>query len=374
VFDWLDVSNPYLNRNLTLWTMATVHPKRASAGSLLKRMYAEEQADTDKNNSCAFDMADFPFASGVRDGLKCCTRCGSIKTPQWREGPYGPKTLCNACGVKRTRKLRAEQEGSAKKAPRKSPIKQRKMSPVKEHLLDSAEFRSTSRRAAAQESAYKTHKYAMTGEWAHVPPMFKGLPLSAEPSSSDNVSAPLSDVPEEIAYTPDCTIRTSDDCFAAINLMTMSAKSSLDDTFFSHPLARTDTPQSSPAKVSGLHPSNSDVEAALSKISALAGGGLVIDSNVSALSHSIPPTKVSELIQMTEELENAQREAQLAEANVSSVAAILAAHQASLLQKQMRVNASTERLQRFVFDLESTFGLTYKVLPRIRTEIKHEAQ
>uniref|UniRef100_A0A7N0TUP8 GATA-type domain-containing protein n=1 Tax=Kalanchoe fedtschenkoi TaxID=63787 RepID=A0A7N0TUP8_KALFE len=29
-----------------------------------------------------------------------CKHCGSEKTPQWRAGPDGPKTLCNACGVR----------------------------------------------------------------------------------------------------------------------------------------------------------------------------------------------------------------------------------------------------------------------------------
>ncbi|CAD7703792.1 unnamed protein product [Ostreobium quekettii] len=29
-----------------------------------------------------------------------CTHCGASKTPQWRAGPFGQKTLCNACGVK----------------------------------------------------------------------------------------------------------------------------------------------------------------------------------------------------------------------------------------------------------------------------------
>ncbi|KAF9617960.1 hypothetical protein IFM89_039253 [Coptis chinensis] len=33
------------------------------------------------------------------DGRKCL-HCGSDKTPQWRTGPLGPKTLCNACGVR----------------------------------------------------------------------------------------------------------------------------------------------------------------------------------------------------------------------------------------------------------------------------------
>ncbi|XP_023156554.1 GATA transcription factor 12 isoform X1 [Zea mays] len=29
-----------------------------------------------------------------------CVHCDTDKTPQWRTGPMGPKTLCNACGVR----------------------------------------------------------------------------------------------------------------------------------------------------------------------------------------------------------------------------------------------------------------------------------
>ncbi|KAK9735523.1 hypothetical protein RND81_04G210200, partial [Saponaria officinalis] len=36
---------------------------------------------------------------GNNDVIKC-THCEATKTPQWREGPLGPKTLCNACGVR----------------------------------------------------------------------------------------------------------------------------------------------------------------------------------------------------------------------------------------------------------------------------------
>ncbi|ESQ53469.1 hypothetical protein EUTSA_v10026110mg [Eutrema salsugineum] len=31
---------------------------------------------------------------------RCCSHCGVQKTPQWRIGPLGAKTLCNACGVR----------------------------------------------------------------------------------------------------------------------------------------------------------------------------------------------------------------------------------------------------------------------------------
>ncbi|KAH6780103.1 hypothetical protein C2S52_011340 [Perilla frutescens var. hirtella] len=37
--------------------------------------------------------------SGPVSGRRC-THCQVQKTPQWRTGPLGPKTLCNACGVR----------------------------------------------------------------------------------------------------------------------------------------------------------------------------------------------------------------------------------------------------------------------------------
>lgn len=40
--------------------------------------------------------ADMPGESFVR----MCVHCGVTKTPQWRAGPLGQKTLCNACGVR----------------------------------------------------------------------------------------------------------------------------------------------------------------------------------------------------------------------------------------------------------------------------------
>ncbi|WCJ43648.1 GATA transcription factor 9 [Euphorbia peplus] len=38
--------------------------------------------------------------SKLGGGGRRCSHCLSQKTPQWRGGPMGPKTLCNACGVR----------------------------------------------------------------------------------------------------------------------------------------------------------------------------------------------------------------------------------------------------------------------------------
>ncbi|XP_050384990.1 GATA transcription factor 8-like [Argentina anserina] len=38
--------------------------------------------------------------SPVQGAVRKCLHCEITKTPQWRAGPMGPKTLCNACGVR----------------------------------------------------------------------------------------------------------------------------------------------------------------------------------------------------------------------------------------------------------------------------------
>ncbi|KAL9393452.1 hypothetical protein Peur_012737 [Populus x canadensis] len=50
----------------------------------------------------AWPMKDFVFSALENHEFRkrICTHCQIDKTPQWRIGPLGPKTLCNACGVR----------------------------------------------------------------------------------------------------------------------------------------------------------------------------------------------------------------------------------------------------------------------------------
>ncbi|KAK1294686.1 GATA transcription factor 15 [Acorus calamus] len=51
-----------------------------------------------------------PEAISAEEAKKSCSDCSTTKTPLWRGGPSGPKSLCNACGI-RYRKKRREQLG-----------------------------------------------------------------------------------------------------------------------------------------------------------------------------------------------------------------------------------------------------------------------
>ncbi|KAH8956721.1 hypothetical protein BDL97_07G057200 [Sphagnum fallax] len=67
---------------------------------------AGEEEDTveegEEWQSCNFQKAkQSRKSSSQQDGeVLRCTHCQTQRTPQWRTGPMGPKTLCNACGVR----------------------------------------------------------------------------------------------------------------------------------------------------------------------------------------------------------------------------------------------------------------------------------
>lgn len=65
----------------------------------------EEEEDIDEeleevavNNNGKGSLAILENNSGQQP--RRCTHCLAQRTPQWRAGPLGPKTLCNACGVR----------------------------------------------------------------------------------------------------------------------------------------------------------------------------------------------------------------------------------------------------------------------------------
>ncbi|KAJ5823540.1 PAS fold-3 [Penicillium robsamsonii] len=41
-----------------------------------------------------------------------CSDCGTADSPEWRKGPNGPKTLCNACGLRWSKKEKKRQESA----------------------------------------------------------------------------------------------------------------------------------------------------------------------------------------------------------------------------------------------------------------------
>ncbi|KAI9281888.1 hypothetical protein BY458DRAFT_552661 [Sporodiniella umbellata] len=49
------------------------------------------------------------------DTPKKCHSCHSSETPEWRKGPFGPRTLCNACGLIWSKLYKQEQDKNLEK-------------------------------------------------------------------------------------------------------------------------------------------------------------------------------------------------------------------------------------------------------------------
>lgn len=53
-----------------------------------------------------------------------CADCGTLDSPEWRKGPKGPKTLCNACGLRwaKKEKKRTGDDGAGGGGTKESPV------------------------------------------------------------------------------------------------------------------------------------------------------------------------------------------------------------------------------------------------------------
>ncbi|XP_058069250.1 putative GATA transcription factor 22 [Magnolia sinica] len=57
--------------------------------------------NNNNNNSCS------SYGNSSTHLIRICADCNTTKTPLWRSGPQGPKSLCNACGIRQRKARRA---------------------------------------------------------------------------------------------------------------------------------------------------------------------------------------------------------------------------------------------------------------------------
>ncbi|PWN20761.1 hypothetical protein BCV69DRAFT_198880 [Microstroma glucosiphilum] len=53
-------------------------------------------------------------SDGAAEANKRCSSCGTANSPEWRKGPTGHKTLCNACGLRFSRSINRQQKKAEK--------------------------------------------------------------------------------------------------------------------------------------------------------------------------------------------------------------------------------------------------------------------
>lgn len=67
---------------------------------LPKQVSAEHKKKKKIKLSVPLAPVEINQSSPPSQAVRKCLHCEITKTPQWRAGPMGPKTLCNACGVR----------------------------------------------------------------------------------------------------------------------------------------------------------------------------------------------------------------------------------------------------------------------------------
>ncbi|CAN8301667.1 unnamed protein product [Cochlearia groenlandica] len=66
--------------------------------------------------------------------IRVCSDCSTTKTPLWRSGPQGPKSLCNACGIRQRKARRAAMLAAAATSDQEAVAARLKQLPVKKKL------------------------------------------------------------------------------------------------------------------------------------------------------------------------------------------------------------------------------------------------
>nr|XP_011471046.1 PREDICTED: GATA zinc finger domain-containing protein 5-like isoform X2 [Fragaria vesca subsp. vesca] len=66
----------------------------------IKSDNVKKRIKSDKVKSSKSDKVKSIESDKVNSIKRMCTHCGISQTPQWREGPLGRNTLCNACGIR----------------------------------------------------------------------------------------------------------------------------------------------------------------------------------------------------------------------------------------------------------------------------------
>ncbi|XP_075502088.1 putative GATA transcription factor 22 [Primulina tabacum] len=61
-----------------------------------QKIQASHSWETDSSSSISYS-----------NPIRVCSDCNTTKTPLWRSGPKGPKSLCNACGIRQRKARRA---------------------------------------------------------------------------------------------------------------------------------------------------------------------------------------------------------------------------------------------------------------------------
>lgn len=345
---------------------------------------------------------------------RVCVECGATSTPQWREGPAGPKTLCNACGV---RYCRAQQRANKRAAQQrighvpppqrpnfhaqKSKVKLEQskvedifMSTVQGNLASEDSVIPRPLRQAAMLAASRTAAFARTGVFPSAEEDRSndghGQRRSCsvqhrgreQPTSHDS-SHVSSDSAEEVVYTPPASLPTTETephvtstgNPAAESLMPMddgtctrehdipSLQASL-ATFpaLSEPLVDdvlSAEAELIAAKTSELPIKSDFLSAALgaSRLNSAFGSTDEVFEHLDNIKHQLPADAYNKLLSVTEAVNGALADVTASDIAVEAVAKVLAARQAIAGRARSTALAASQKLEECMKQLLSVYPI-----------------
>ncbi|KAL5065879.1 hypothetical protein RYX36_027616 [Vicia faba] len=84
--------------------MMATDPQTGEAKPVKFEDQQQQGTDNSSNNSNNNYSTHLSYNSPT---IRVCSDCNTTKTPLWRSGPRGPKSLCNACGIRQRKARRA---------------------------------------------------------------------------------------------------------------------------------------------------------------------------------------------------------------------------------------------------------------------------
>ncbi|XP_057487117.1 GATA transcription factor 2-like [Actinidia eriantha] len=92
-------ATPFEGRSRSKRSKATSTNKERKENSISTNS-GKKRESSSSSSGLAGDISSPSPSEASPTAMRRCSHCASEKTPQWRTGPLGPKTLCNACGVR----------------------------------------------------------------------------------------------------------------------------------------------------------------------------------------------------------------------------------------------------------------------------------
>ncbi|XVF35015.1 hypothetical protein REPUB_Repub18cG0108600 [Reevesia pubescens] len=78
---------------------------------IMRKMMSSDHTDLLNSSTPKFEdqklQPSFSPDNCSNNTIRVCADCNTTKTPLWRSGPRGPKSLCNACGIRQRKARRA---------------------------------------------------------------------------------------------------------------------------------------------------------------------------------------------------------------------------------------------------------------------------